>query len=136
MRIPMGGRPLSAENQTKFDRIWEWFVAHGLTRKEKPTVASGSGSYHLEVEEFDLIGINEDHDDTNFPLEAVMLEEILHCVSTGDDPGLSSDYSPQFLQFILGVIIRLLHEREQKRLFQSALIRRLWDLLEPECRGE
>jgi hypothetical protein len=124
----LGLEPLSEENQKTFDKIWKWFVDQGLTNKEKPQVTSDCASYHLDG----LIGIEEGHRKESFPLEVVMLEEVLHYVLTSDDPKTSADFSPEFLQGILRIIERQLADEphEAKREFQSMLIRCLWERIE------
>ena len=128
MEQVLGTKPLSEENQKLFDEIWNWFVDKGLTGKEQPQVASDGGNYHFDG----LIGINESHKNEAFPLGAVMLEETLHYVLTGDDPRTSEDFSPEFLQGVVRIIGQEIADEPYatKREFQSMLIRYLWERIE------
>jgi hypothetical protein len=127
------GGELGDENQRIFDRIWQWFIDNRITEKEHPQVMSDpNSSYHVEG----IIGIKESHGNEDFPLGAVMLEEILHYVTSSDDEESSADYSPKFLDFIFRLIINQLgsNERNRKRDgqdFQSMLIRCLWKIIQP-----
>ena len=91
------------------------------------------GNYHLDG----LIVINESHEDKEFPLGAVMLEELLHYVAISDRPESSADFSLEFLQFVLGLIVNELEKgpHSQKRAFQSMLIGHLWKLIEADTSG-
>lgn len=103
-----------------------------------PQVAS-DGSYCLHEE--NLIGINENHADENFPLGAVMLEEILHFVTHSDNEKTSADYSPEFLTSIFQLILeRLAHWKTSTKRsgkdFQSVLIKTLWEVIEADIRAD
>jgi hypothetical protein len=122
--------PLSGPNISLFWKLWEWLKLHSGTTREPPKVTSDSGNYHDEG----LIGIDESSGDANYPLGGIMLEELLHYITTTTNPESSADYSPEFLRSIDCIIFRALatRERDQKRAFQSMLIRYLWELIESE----
>ncbi len=134
MENVLGGARLGEENQKLFDAIWKWFIENRITSKEQPQVMSDpGGSYHVEG----MIGIKEAHDNKEFPLGAVMLEEILHYVASSDNEASSADYSPEFLEFIFRLIVSTLGRGEingkrDGRDFQSALIRCLWKIIEAD----
>jgi hypothetical protein len=126
--------PLSPENDALFWKIWEWLSARGATKGELPQVTSDEFSYHVDG----LIGIHEGHDKNDFPLGAVMLEELLHYATSSDDPKTSADFSPAFLHRILDLILGDLSGKphEPKRAFQSILIVALWKLIEKGAGAE
>jgi hypothetical protein len=125
--------PLSEDNQKVFQRIWNWLIDNKITDKEEPQIGVDEGSYHDDG----LIGIDESHENKEFPLGAVMLEEVLHYVATSDRPESSSDFSPEFLGFALRLILKGLEGRsyEDKRAFQSMIVAWLWKLIEADVSG-
>jgi len=134
-----GMEQLAEANEKLFASIWKWFVDNRITDKEAPQVASDPvGSYHHDG----LIAIKESHDDKNFPLGAVMLEEIVHYVTSSTNEQSSADYSPEFLAFILRLIRNNVTKPEDRLPAkkrdgcdpQSVLINCLWKLIEREIK--
>jgi hypothetical protein len=120
--------PLSEETEKLFRCIWKWLVDNQITNQEPPQVTSDPINYHLHG----LIGIDERHRNGAFPLGAVMLEELLHYVTSSDKTESSADFSLDFLQWILKVIVNKLKSTNREREFQSLLIGYLWKLVESE----
>jgi hypothetical protein len=130
--------PLLPENQKVFDKIWEWFVKKRITKKKAPQVTSDkhANGYH---DGEGTIAINENHDKKDFPLPALMVEEILHYIASGRKkewrcPASSEDFSLGFLHFILRLIVDELRDKpyERRREFQSRLIRYMCTLVEAD----
>ncbi len=134
METILGGDELGEENQKLFDVIWKWFVDNHITGKERPQVMNDpGGSYHTDG----LICIKEAHDNKIFPIGAVLVEEILHYVTSSDNEESSADFSPVFLEFIFRLIVARLgaEKRTRKRDgtdFQSLLIGHLWEIIQLE----
>ncbi|MGE3637362.1 MAG: hypothetical protein AB7G28_02305 [Pirellulales bacterium] len=124
--------PLSECQRRLFDGIWSWFAQNKVTAMGEPYVVSsqhGSGHYEGKIE------IDERDAKPTFPLGAIMLEEILHYVTSTDRSETSADFSAEYLQFILQQIVERLdarHVYEEKRAFQSVLIRELWQIIEKD----
>jgi hypothetical protein len=142
-----GDSPLNPQNQAICERIWAWFKIGKRTIRQRPEFTSNDGCGRCYCTEHG-IGIDQRLGSPVHPLAAIMLEEILHWVTTSDDPQTSADFSPQFWDRIVGYVAdastpeeathwaadamtaAAMDEAHHKRAFQSGLIHRLWQLID------
>src|SRR5689334_11613543 len=114
--------PLRPENDALFRSLWRWLAPRIRSAKAMPQVTALPEGTGLSFHDNGLIGIDESQGCPAFPLGAVMLEELLHYATKSDRRDTSADFSPEFLQRILELIVAEPRDRADNRAFQSLLI--------------
>jgi hypothetical protein len=124
--------PLAEADQATFEVVWHWFRENGFTMKEMPyAVADEEACGHYDGK----ILLNRKEAKEHFPVGALLTEEVLHYITSSEDPSTSADFSQKYLQSILQIIVSRLNarnEHSEQRAFQSVLINELWKIIEKE----